>query len=72
MIGKFPLRRVLYAIIGIAVIVQAILIETYLAIIPGLYFALMGIIGFGCAGNSCSTPFNPGKTTYKVEKDDKI
>lgn len=51
----WTIRRVLYTLMGIAVIVQAIREEQWWWILLGAYFAGMGIFSFGCASGACAT-----------------
>lgn len=51
------LRRVLYLVLGVIVIVQAVHTAQYLLILFGAYFASMGIFNFGCASGAC--PYVP-------------
>lgn len=51
-------RRVIYLVIGAAILVQGILMKEWMAISGGVYFTAMGFLGFGCAGGQCSLPKN--------------
>jgi hypothetical protein len=48
------LRRVFYSLIGLAFVVQAIILHEWVAAVAGCYFAAMGIFGFGCASGNCA------------------
>ncbi|MCZ2222246.1 MAG: hypothetical protein LC122_01250 [Chitinophagales bacterium] len=65
-------RRIMYAAIGIALIVQSIMVKEWFGILVGAYFAAMGIFAFGCAGGncfggSCNTSINNRQTTSSKE-----
>lgn len=45
--------RTLYAIAGIAVIIQSAGVHSWVGIIFGVYFTSMGVFGFGCAAGNC-------------------
>jgi len=45
--------RMLYLIIGIAVIVQSVIIHQWIGIAFGGYFASMGLFAYGCAAGNC-------------------
>ncbi|MBX2931468.1 MAG: hypothetical protein KF781_05930 [Chitinophagaceae bacterium] len=67
-------RRIMYAAIGIALIVQSIMIKEWFGILVGGYFAAMGIFAFGCAGGNCfggncTTPIQkyPSSTSSEIE-----
>lgn len=45
--------RVLYLIMGCAVIVQSLISRQWLGIAFGGYFASMGLFAFGCASGNC-------------------
>ncbi len=46
--------RIIYLVIGIAMLIQAAVYEQWLGVILGIYMSSMGLFGFGCAGGSCS------------------
>lgn len=50
---NWTFTRVLYLIIGIAVIIQSIMIQQWLGIAFGGYFASMGLFAYGCAAGNC-------------------
>ena len=45
--------RILYALIGIMLVVQGYLEHQYLGMALGTYFTAMGIFNFGCAASHC-------------------
>ncbi|MBS1952451.1 MAG: hypothetical protein OJF59_002075 [Cytophagales bacterium] len=54
-------QRVIYVLLGGAIIVQSVMQHEWGGVILGGYFASMGVFAFGCAagncfGNTCSTP----------------
>ncbi|MCG9972154.1 hypothetical protein [Christiangramia crocea] len=49
----WTLGRVIYLIIGVAMIIQAANYDQWIGIVLGLYMSFMGLFGFGCAGGSC-------------------
>lgn len=53
LLSNWSIRRVIYLIIGIAILVQGILMNEWIGIAGGGYFTLMGLLGFGCAGGNC-------------------
>ncbi len=48
--------RVLYLIMGITLVIQAIMAHQYAMSFLGVYFAAMSILGIGCMGGQCFTP----------------
>lgn len=52
-LSNWNLRRILYLAMGIAVIVQGIHDKEWVWLLPGAYFASMGLFGFGCAAGNC-------------------
>lgn len=52
-ISGWTITRLLYAILGLMVLVQAIAQKQWAAVPFGAYFAAMGILNFGCAANAC-------------------
>ncbi len=45
--------RVIYLVIGIAILFQASIYDQWLGILFGIYMFFMGLFGFGCAGGNC-------------------
>lgn len=45
--------RALYALAGIFIIIQSVMQREWIGILPGGYFAAMGIFSFGCAAGNC-------------------
>lgn len=46
-------RRALYLAMGLYVVAQGIIDREWLWLIPGIYFASMGLFAFGCASGNC-------------------
>jgi hypothetical protein len=49
----WTVQRAIYALAGIAIMVQAIKDKEWIWLLPGIYFAAMGIFAFGCASGNC-------------------
>ena len=47
-------QRIFFFAIGTLVVVQSLMSKHYLEASLGLYFAAMGLFGFGCAAGNCS------------------
>ena len=45
--------RAVYLIGGVMFCIQAVMLKEWTGMLPGVYFALMGLLGFGCAGGQC-------------------
>jgi hypothetical protein len=43
---------------GLALVYQSFQLQEWLAVGFGIYFAAMGLFGFGCAGGACGIPNN--------------
>jgi hypothetical protein len=56
--SNWTLRRALYLVLGIVVMIQSVMTEQWFGLALGAYFASMGLFAFGCAGGQCygSTP----------------
>ena len=52
-LSRWTLTRVLYLLLGVLVIIQAVLIQQWIGILIGGYFSAMGLFAFGCAGGNC-------------------
>lgn len=50
---NWTFSRILYLLIGIAIIIQSVLIQQWIGVILGGYFASMGLFAFGCASGNC-------------------
>lgn len=62
--GWTPTRRLFFGI-GLVGIVVGLLSKEWLFGTVGIYFALMGLFSFGCAGGSCS--INPSVQPSKKD-----
>lgn len=47
--------RVIYLLLGSAVIAQGIMEKQWFAVAFGVYFASMGVFNYGCASGACYT-----------------
>ncbi|MCB0698411.1 MAG: hypothetical protein H6551_11935 [Chitinophagales bacterium] len=58
-------RRVMYLVFGCIAVAQAFMTKQYFLVLFGVYFAAMGLLGFGCAGGHCAyvPPPAPKKET---------
>lgn len=56
-------RRVIYLLMGILIIIQAVGIAQWWGMALGFYFAAMGLFGFGCAGGQCAVPYAQNRET---------
>ena len=61
--------RVLYLIMGIIVIGQALQQQQWLGVLFGGYFASMGLFSFGCAAGNCFVPPSKQNTTTKITEE---
>lgn len=60
--------RVLYLLAGLAISVQSVWTAEWFGLLPGLYFASMGLFAFGCASGNCAyIPPQSGTKTDVVE-----
>lgn len=50
---NWSIIRVMYLIIGVAVVYSSFDEQQWFGIFLGAYFFLMGLLGFGCAGGNC-------------------
>lgn len=48
---NFP--RVVYLLAGLSVMAQAVYSRDWVWLLPGAYFASMGLFAFGCAAGNC-------------------
>ena len=62
---NWTFTRVVYLLIGMAVIVQSVISKQWFAVAFGCYFASMGLFAFGCAAGNC---FNGNCATEPLEK----
>ncbi|MDX1544845.1 MAG: hypothetical protein R3214_12955 [Christiangramia sp.] len=46
--------RIIYLVIGLAMIIQAASYDQWIGILLGIYMTAMGMFGFGCAGGNCA------------------
>lgn len=50
---NWTFTRVLYLIIGSAIIFQSVMSQQWVGVAFGSYFASMGLFAFGCAAGNC-------------------
>jgi hypothetical protein len=65
-------QRVLFLLMGIAIIVQSAISEQWSGLLFGGYIASMGLFAFGCAGGNCYGSFrtlNPKQKVNSITKD---
>ncbi|MDR0791880.1 MAG: hypothetical protein LBE82_01130 [Chitinophagaceae bacterium] len=62
-------RRIIYAALGILLIVQSIWQAEWWGVLFGGYFAAMGIFAFGCAAGNClGNACNTSNTANRIEE----
>lgn len=66
-LNNWTVMRVLYIVIGVALIVQSITTKQWIGIVFGGYFAAMGLFALGCAGGSCYVEPAPQKTKVDIQ-----
>ncbi len=52
------LRRIIYLVGGIWMILQSIMDKMWVLVPFGLYFVAMAILKFGCAAGNCAVPYS--------------
>jgi len=57
-LAPWNLVRILWLIIGIGIMIQAVVERNFLMLLPGLYFAFAALANIGCFAASCSTNFD--------------
>jgi hypothetical protein len=57
-------RRALYLIAGLFIIAEAVMEKQWLFLIAGVYFAAMGLLGFGCAAGNCGSGYKTQTNEY--------
>lgn len=60
----WTIRRVLYLVLGLIVLVQALVEKQWLGALFGAWFAGMGLLGVGCAGGACANPYLPKPESF--------
>ena len=63
-LSQWTFMRVLYLVMGLLIIIQAIVAKQCFGIALGSYFLSAAIFALGCAGGSCSI------TTKQIHKKD--
>ena len=48
--------RLLFTLSGTYIVIDALMSTNWIALLPGVYFLTMGLLGFGCAGANCAVP----------------
>ena len=57
----WSVMRVVYLVIGLVIAFQSAMLREWFGLAIGVYFAAMGLFGFGCAGGSCNTAWRREK-----------
>ncbi len=57
----WTITRIIFLVFGLMIIVNSVVDGKWFGVIPGAYFASMGLFAFGCAsgncyGGSCAVP----------------
>lgn len=60
--------RVVYLLMGIAMIIHSVIEKQWLGTVFGSYFSAMGLFAFGCAGGNCYIPPAPQKTKADIQE----
>ena len=53
LLTNWNFTRILYIIIGVAIVIQSVMSWQWFGIAFGAYFASMGLFAFGCASGNC-------------------
>ncbi|MCU0437436.1 MAG: hypothetical protein MUC49_05930 [Raineya sp.] len=67
----WSIRRVVYLVMGIMIMVQAWQAQQWILSVLGGYFATMGLFALGCAGSNCEVNMN-SKKQYSKNRIEKI
>jgi hypothetical protein len=54
LLSGWNFRRIIYTVVGIAIIVHAIIQREWFSALLGGFFTVMGFFALGCAGGQCS------------------
>jgi hypothetical protein len=49
----WTIRRGLYLVLGIVILIKSVMEQQWLAALAGGYFISMGVFAFGCAAGNC-------------------
>lgn len=69
LISNWTLVRIVYFILGTLILVQSIMMNQWLGVLLGGYFASMGLFAFGCAAGNCSVSNDKPKDQLEKEKE---
>ncbi len=54
LLAGWTTSRIIFSLIGIAIIIQTVMDHQFFGVILGAYILLMGLFGFGCAKGNCN------------------
>lgn len=57
--------RILWLMMGIGIVIQAITEKNFLMLIPGLYFVFASLANIGCFAGSCATSYTANPSQKK-------
>ncbi|MEP7197137.1 MAG: hypothetical protein ABI851_11515 [Saprospiraceae bacterium] len=63
---NWTFSRAMYFIIGIAIVIQSVMVQQWLSLSIGTYFASMGLFAFGCAAGNCYRGNGPAEPQQKI------
>lgn len=66
-LNNWTITRVMYLVMGVALIFQSATTAQWFGVLFGSYFAAMGLFAFGCAGGACYTPPKPPKAKADIQ-----
>jgi hypothetical protein len=65
LLSGWNFMRVLWLIMGIGIVIQAITEKNFLMLLPGLYFVFAAIANIGCFSGSCATGYTTSSSNKK-------
>lgn len=66
-LSRWNFMRVLWLLMGVGIIIQAITEKNFLMLLPGLYFVFAAIANIGCFAGSCATGYTANTSNKKKE-----
>lgn len=65
LLSGWNIMRILWLIMGIGIVMQAVNEKNFLMLLPGLYFVFAALANVGCFAGSCAVDYTSPKSNNK-------
>ena len=65
LLNGWNFMRILWLLMGVGIVIQAITEKNFFMLLPGLYFVFAAIANIGCFAGSCATGYTNNSSNKK-------